>query len=233
MDMLPADNSTPDPLDLRHFTKVTEAEHAEILEAARAMGIQSGEPFGLLLTAMLGAQRRSAGASMATVAELSRIISNARLATEGDILRQRQIQKETAELHVDLRRAVTDAVGGAAEERRSVRDNLIKEVLPSVTKALAKPLVIRERRHNYLTLVSGALVVITATSVVFLVGFSLALWTDWRGSKRLDDLQMALARCETSTSVSDVHGNLYCSLASLLPKDADPVRATEGHTHPR
>lgn len=85
MDMLTPDNSNPDPLDLRHFTKVIELEHAAIMEAARQNGIRRDEPFGLLLSTMLQTQRRSAEASMATVAELSRIAANAQLASEGDV----------------------------------------------------------------------------------------------------------------------------------------------------
>ena len=95
MDILTPANSRPAPLDLRHFAKVIEAEHAAILEAARQNDIQRDEPFGLLLSAMLQTQRRCAKANMATVAELSRIAANAQLASDGDILRRRQIQKES------------------------------------------------------------------------------------------------------------------------------------------
>ena len=233
MEMLPTDNSTLGFFDLRHLAETFEAEHEAILETARQSGIRRDEPMGLLLSAMLQTQRRCAEASITTVAELSRIVANAQLAVEGNVVRQRQIQRETVELNGELRRSVNEAMTGARQERQDLHKDLVTVVLPQVRKALERPLVISEKRHNYTTLLSVTLVVVGILALTFFTGMFLPLWTDWRGSERLSDFQLALDRCLVAEPVHDAHGTRYCPTNSFLPRWQDPARADEGHAPPR
>ena len=222
-----------DPLDIVGFRKSIDDQQDAIAEAMREMGVMRDEPLAKVLSAVIYSQRRFSESTMNAVAEISRITANLRLAGEGDVLQQRKIQRETIELNAELRRVVTEAVGSSQQERRDLHKSLLGEILPKMWEALQQPLIIRETRHNYATLMSGALVVSGVIAAVFFTGFFLSLWTDWRGSERLDDVIVAVARCEVAPPVLDARGVRYCPMEPFLPKHHGPVRAAGDQTSSR
>ncbi len=236
MDQIPSSLPAPDPFDPQKLLRILEEGQAKLLLAAQEWGMTGDQPFANFVAALLQTQRRFAETNLAGLTDLHRLIANARLLTEGDILRQKQIAAETARLMVELRQLVTSIVSDAQEERRTLNRSMLDAVLLGIFKALEKPLGYRAIQHRNNTLVGLSGLSLAAGGLLVVFGYGLSVWNDWTGSARLDHLRVAVARCEAGEAgeaVEDANKVRYCLLCSLLPRDYVPVRAAETEARSR
>ena len=219
MDTLPGRPAQPVALETAPLRADFQAQLQALRDAAEAWGVRPDHPEGLFVSTMIGTQAGFVDVALALAEALDGVVQSARMAAEDELAKQRVVTERTRQTLAkangvieNLDRGARLAIERIEVEKTEVLTQLVRDILPDMTRGVRKALVIRERRYNHerewgRALCIGALMV----SLVF-TGYLWGTWSDWGLTARIQNIGSAMERCQLTSRWADDKGNRLCEM---------------------
>jgi len=150
------------------------------------------------------------------------VVQEARATAEDELARQRVVTERTrqaltkASAVIDnLEKGARSAVEKIEVEKTEVLTQMVKGILPEMTRGVREALVIRERRYNHERECWRAIGIGAAMISLVFAGYVWGTWGDWGLSSRVEHLGAAIERCELASHWADDKGNRLCEIGDF------------------
>ncbi|WP_158744956.1 hypothetical protein [Acidisphaera sp. L21] len=207
------------PLDLSEL-RSRFADRLEAVEtAARDWGVRPEYPEGVFISTMIGTQAGFAEVALAIGDTLLTIVERAKATAEDELAKQRVVTERTRQTLTkasgvieNLDRSARHAIEKIEIEKTAVLTQLVRDILPDMTRGVREALVIRERRYNHEREWVRALCIGGLMVGLVLSGYLWGTWSDWGVSSRIESIGIAVERCQVTSRWADDKGNRLCEM---------------------
>jgi hypothetical protein len=207
------------PLDLAELRTRFADRLAAVETAARDWGVRPEYPEGVFISTMIGTQAGFAELALSVGDALLTIVDRAKAAAEDELARQRVVTERTRQTLTkangvieNLDRSARLAIEKIEVEKTEVLTQLVKDILPDMTRGVREALVIRERRYNHDLEWRRALGVGAVMVGLVLGGYLWGTWSDWGLTSRVESIGSAVERCQLTSPWADDKGNRLCEI---------------------
>jgi hypothetical protein len=219
MNAVPGRPAQPVALEAASARAGFQARLDALREAAEEWGVRPDHPEGRFISTMIGTQAGFGELALTLAEALDGMVKEARATAEDELARQRVITERTrhalsqaSAVIENLETGTRLAVERIEVEKTEVLTQMVKDILPEMTRGVREALVIRERRYNHerewrRAIGIGALMI----SLVF-AGYLWGTWGDWGLSSRVQRIGAAMERCELTSRWTDDKGNRLCEI---------------------
>jgi hypothetical protein len=188
-------------------------------EAAEAWGVRPDHPEGWFVSTMIGTQEGFAELAVSLAAVLFDVVKEARATAEEELARQRVVTERTRQtlskasgVIENLDKGARSAIEKIEVEKTEVLTQLVRDILPDMTRGVREALVIRERRYNHDREWMRALCIGALMVGLVLTGYAWGTWSDWGLTSRVESIGAALERCQLTSRWADEKGNRLCEM---------------------
>jgi hypothetical protein len=188
-------------------------------EAAQAWGIQPNHPEGIFVSTMIGTQSGFAELALSLAEALNNIVQNVRASAEDELAKQRVVTERTRQTLAKANGVIENLDKGARRaieqievDKTEVLTQLVKDILPDMTRGVREALVIKQRRYNHNLEFIRALCVGALMVSLMLTGYFWGTWSDWGMAGRVENIGAAIERCQLTSHWEDDKGNRLCEM---------------------
>jgi hypothetical protein len=206
-------------LDLSELRARFAERQAELETAARDWGVRPEYPEGVFISTMIGTQAGFAEVALSVGDSLFAIVERAKAAAEDELARQRVVTERTRQtlskasgVIENLDKATRSAIEKIEVEKTEVLTQLVRDILPDMTRGVREALVIRERRYNHDREWMRALCIGALMVGLVLTGYAWGTWSDWGLTSHVERIGTALERCQLTSRWADEKGNRLCQM---------------------
>jgi hypothetical protein len=219
MDALPGRPAEFVALDTAPLRADFQAKLQALREAAEAWGVRPNHAEGMFVSTMIGTQSGFADLALSLAEALHNIVQNVRASAEDELAKQRVVTERTRQTLAkangvieNLDRGARRAIEQIEVDKTAVLAQLVKDILPEMTRGVREALVIKQRRYNHerewmRALGMGALMV-----GLVLTGYVWGTWSDWGMASRVENIGAAIERCQLTSHWEDDKGNRLCEI---------------------
>jgi hypothetical protein len=219
MDTLPGRPAQPVALETAPLRADFQAQLQALRDAAEAWGVRPDHPEGHFVSTMIGTQAGFVNVALALAEALNNVVQGARAAAEDELAKQRVVTERTRQtltkasgIIENLDRSARHAIEKIEVEKTEVLTQLVREILPDMTRGVREALVIRERRYNHEREWVRALCIGGLMVGLVLGGYLWGTWSDWGVSSRIESIGIAVERCQVTSRWADDKGNRLCEM---------------------
>jgi hypothetical protein len=219
MNAVPGRPAQPVALETASMRADFQARLEALREAAEAWGVRPDHPEGRFVSTMIGTQAGFMDVALSLAESLRHVVQEARATAEEELARQRVVTERTRQtltkasgLIENLDRGARLAIEKIEVEKTEVLTQLVKEILPDMTRGVREALVIRERRYNHDLEWRRALGVGAVMLGLVLAGYIWGTWADWGLTSRVESIGSAVERCRLTSHWADDTGNRLCAI---------------------
>jgi hypothetical protein len=207
------------PLDLSELRTRFADRLAAVETAARDWGVRPEYPEGVFISTMIGTQAGFAEVALSVGDALLTIVERAKAAGEDELARQRVVTERTRQTLTkangvieNLDRGARLAIEKIEVEKTEVLTQLVRDILPDMTRGVRDALVIRERRYNHEREWVRGLCIGAMMLGLVLTGYIWGTWSDWGLTSRVESIGTAVERCQLTSRWADDKGNRLCEI---------------------
>ena len=149
-------DTVPPPLDLAEMRSRFADRLAAVETAARDWGVRPEYPEGVFISTMISTQAGFAEVALGVADALLTIVERAKAAGEDELARQRVVTERTRQTLAkasgvieNLDRGARQAIEKIEVDKTAVLTQLVKDILPDMTRGVREALVIKQRRYNH------------------------------------------------------------------------------------
>jgi hypothetical protein len=222
MSAVPGRPAQPVALETASMRADFQARLDALREAAQAWGVQPHHPEGIFVSTMIGTQAGFADLALSLAEALHKIVQDARATAEDELARQRVVTERTRQTLTkasgvieNLDKGARSAIEMIEVEKTEVLTQLVKDILPDMTRGVREALVIRERRYNHDREWGRALGIGGVMIGLVFAGYIWGTWGDWGLSSRVERIGAAIERCELTSHWADDNGNRLCEMSDF------------------
>ena len=219
MDTLPGRPVQPVALETAPLRADFQAQLQALRDAAEAWGVRPDHPEGLFVSTMIGTQAGFVDVALALAEALDGVVQSARMAAEDELAKQRVVTERTRQTLAkangvieNLDRGARLAIERIEVEKTEVLTQLVRDILPDMTRGVREALVIRERRYNHEREWGRALCIGTLMVSLVFTGYLWGTWSDWGLTARIQSIGSAMERCQLTSRWADDKGNRLCEM---------------------
>jgi hypothetical protein len=209
-------------LDLSELRARFAERLAAVETAARDWGVRPEYPEGVFISTMIGTQAGFAEVALSVGDALFAIVERAKAAAEDELARQRVVTERTRQtltkasgLIENLDKGARHAIENIEVEKTEVLTQLVRDMLPDMTRGVREALVIRERRYNHEREWMRALCIGALMVGLVLTGYAWGTWSDWGLTSRVESIGTAVERCQLTSRWTDEKGNRLCEMSEF------------------
>jgi hypothetical protein len=207
------------PLDVAELRTRFADRLAAVETAARDWGVRPEYPEGVFISTMIGTQAGFAELALSVGDALLTIVDRAKAAAEDELARQRVVTERTRQTLTkasgvieNLDRGARLAIEKIELEKTEVLTQLVKDILPEMTRGVREALVIRERRYNHNLEWKRAVGIGALMVGLVLAGYLWHTWSYWGLTSRVESMGAAVERCQLTSHWADDKGNRLCEI---------------------
>jgi hypothetical protein len=215
----PAYDAPQPPLDVSELRTRFADRLAAVETAARDWGVRPEYPEGVFISTMIGTQAGFAEVALSVGDALLTIVERAKAAGEDELARQRVVTERTRQTLTkangvieNLDRGARLAIEKIEVEKTEVLTQLVRDILPDMTRGVRDALVIRERRYNHEREWVRGLCIGAMMLGLVLTGYIWGTWSDWGLTSRVESIGTAVERCQLTSRWADDKGNRLCEI---------------------
>ena len=201
------------------FTARTQAVEA----AARDWGIRPNYPEGVFVSAMLRTQAGFSDLALSLADVLQTVVSEARVAAENELARQRVLTQQTRtvlenanDAILNIEKGGRDALARLEVEKTKVTTQLVDRIVPDMIRGVKGALVIKERRRDRNMEWTRALGASGIALALVVSGYVWGTWSDWGMASRIESVGAAVERCQVTSKWADDKGQRLCQMSDFL-----------------
>jgi hypothetical protein len=207
------------PLDLAEMRSRFADRLAAVETAARDWGVRPEYPEGIFISTMIGTQAGFAEVALGVADALMVVVERAKAAGEDELARQRVMTERTRQTLAkasgvieNLDRGARQAIEKIEVDKTAVLTQLVKDILPDMTRGVREALVIKQRRYNHNLEFVRALCLGVLMLGLVLTGYVWGTWSDWGMAARVENIGAAIERCQLTSHWEDDKGNRLCEV---------------------
>jgi hypothetical protein len=219
MNTVPGRPAQPVALETASMRADFQARLEELQEAAEAWGVRPDHPEGRFVSTMIGTQAGFAELALSLAEVLHNVVKEARATAEEELARQRVVTERTRQTLTrasgvieNLDKGARSAIERIEVEKTEILTQLVKDILPDMTRGVREALVIRERRYNHDRDWGRALGIGGMMIGLVFAGYIWGTWGGWGLSSRVERIGAAIERCELTSHWADDKGNRLCEI---------------------
>jgi hypothetical protein len=126
--------------------------------------------------------------------------------------RTRQTLVKASGVIENLDKGARQAIDKIEVDKTVVLTQLVKDILPDMTRGVREALVIKQRRYNHNLEFIRALCVGALMVSLMLTGYFWGTWSDWGMAGRVENIGAAIERCQLTSHWEDDKGNRLCEM---------------------
>jgi hypothetical protein len=207
------------PLDLAEMRSRFADRLAAVETAARDWGVRPEYPEGVFISTMISTQAGFAEVALGVGDALLAIVERAKAAGEDELARQRVMTERTRQTLVkasgvieNLDKGARQAIDKIEVDKTVVLTQLVKDILPDMTRGVREALVIKQRRYNHNLEFVRALCLGALMVGLVVTGYVWGTWSDWGMAGRVENIGAAIERCQLTSHWEDDKGNRLCEI---------------------
>jgi hypothetical protein len=207
------------PLDLAEMRSRFADRLAAVETAARDWGVRPEYPEGVFISTMISTQAGFAEVALGVGDALLAIVERAKAAGEDELARQRVMTERTRQTLVkasgvieNLDKGARQAIDKIEVDKTVVLTQLVKDILPDMTRGVREALVIKQRRYNHNLEFVRALCLGVLMVGLVVTGYVWGTWSDWGMAGRVENIGAAIERCQLTSHWEDDKGNRLCEI---------------------
>jgi hypothetical protein len=207
------------PVDLAEIRSRFADRLAAVETAARDWGVRPEYPEGVFISTMISTQAGFAEVALGVGDALLAIVERAKAAGEDELARQRVMTERTRQTLAkasgvieNLDRGARQAIEKIEVDKTAVLAQLVKDILPDMTRGVREALVIKQRRYNHNLEFVRALCLGVLMLGLVLTGYVWGTWSDWGMAARVENIGAAIERCQLTSHWEDDKGNRLCEV---------------------
>jgi hypothetical protein len=188
-------------------------------EAAQAWGVRPDHPEGQFVSTMIGTQAGFAELALSLAEALHEVVHCAQGAAEDELAKQRVVTERTQLILTKASGVIENVEKGARLaiekieiEKAEVLTQLVRDIIPDMTRGVREALVIKERRYNHERDWRRALSIGGLMLGLMMVGYVWGIWSDWGLTSRLESIGIAIEKCRLTSHWADDKGNRLCEM---------------------
>ncbi|WP_159013275.1 hypothetical protein [Acidisoma sp. S159] len=192
---------------------------AAVETAARDWGVRPEYPEGVFISTMISTQAGFAEVALGVGDALLAIVERAKAAGEDELARQRVMTERTRQTLVkasgvieNLDKGARQAIDKIEVDKTVVLTQLVKDILPDMTRGVREALVIKQRRYNHNLEFVRALCLGVLMVGLVVTGYVWGTWSDWGMAGRVENIGAAIERCQLTSHWEDDKGNRLCEI---------------------
>jgi hypothetical protein len=212
-------DTVPPPLDLAEMRSRFADRLAAVETAARDLGVRPEYPEGVFISTMISTQAGFAEVALGVGDALLAIVERAKAAGEDELARQRVMTERTRQTLVkasgvieNLDKGARQAIDKIEVDKTVVLTQLVKDILPDMTRGVREALVIKQRRYNHNLEFVRALCLGVLMVGLVVTGYVWGTWSDWGMAGRVENIGAAIERCQLTSHWEDDKGNRLCEI---------------------
>jgi hypothetical protein len=187
--------------------------------SASRSAVRPEYPEGVFISTMIGTQAGFAELALSVGDALLAIVERAKAAAEDELARQRVVTERTRQTLTKASGVIENLDKGARlaierieVEKTEVLTQMVKDILPDMTRGVREALVIRERRYNHDREWGRALGIGGVMICLVFAGYIWGTWADWGLSRRVQNIGAAIERCQLTSCWADDKGTRLCEI---------------------
>jgi hypothetical protein len=207
------------PLDLAEMRSRFADRLAAVETAARDWGVRPEYPEGVFISTMISTQAGFAEVALGVGDALLAIVERAKAAGEDELARQRVMTERTRQTLVkasgvieNLDKGARQAIDKIEVDKTVVLTQLVKDILPDMTRGVREALVIKQRRYNHNLEFVRALCLGVLMVGLVVTGYVWGTWSDRGMAGRVENIGAAIERCQLTSHWEDDKGNRLCEI---------------------
>ncbi|WP_158803415.1 hypothetical protein [Acidisoma sp. L85] len=168
---------------------------------------------------MIGTQAGFAEVALGVADALLAIVERAKAAGEDELAKQRVVTERTRQTLAkasgvieNLDRGARRVIAQIEVDKTAALAQLVKDILPDMTRGVREALVIKQRRYNHNLEFVRALCLGALMVGLVLTGYVWGTWSDWGMAGRVEKIGAAIERCQLTPHWEDDKGNRLCEM---------------------